>query len=206
MEKKQDHTYRVFKTVNRWADAYPFAQHFSEASMASKDVSVWCSNDYLGMSRHPRVLQATKWVVRSRAWAVGTHTEKNPHMEGKGRAYSRNLSSTYHPFCPWSFSMSNPQIWTMSVNKPWFPNSWLFSSMEKMEDQARPTFHELLLWLQNEYCQRYCVTSCRRSSKMFKFNLVFPSIPESHQPEEEDPCILIVSILPSTWLYMTQLI
>uniref|UniRef100_A0A8C9L0Y4 5-aminolevulinate synthase n=1 Tax=Panthera tigris altaica TaxID=74533 RepID=A0A8C9L0Y4_PANTA len=59
MEKKQDHTYRVFKTVNRWADAYPFAQHFSEASVASKDVSVWCSNDYLGMSRHPRVLQAT---------------------------------------------------------------------------------------------------------------------------------------------------
>lgn len=60
MEKKQDHTYRVFKTVNRWADAYPFAQHFSEASMASKDVSVWCSNDYLGMSRHPQVLQATQ--------------------------------------------------------------------------------------------------------------------------------------------------
>lgn len=60
MEKKQDHTYRVFKTVNRWADAYPFAQHFSEASVASKDVSVWCSNDYLGMSRHPRVLQATQ--------------------------------------------------------------------------------------------------------------------------------------------------
>ncbi|EGW02311.1 5-aminolevulinate synthase, erythroid-specific, mitochondrial [Cricetulus griseus] len=58
MEKKQDHTYRVFKTVNRWADAYPFAQHFSEASMTSKDVSVWCSNDYLGISRHPRVLQA----------------------------------------------------------------------------------------------------------------------------------------------------
>lgn len=60
MEKKQDHTYRVFKTVNRWADAYPFAEHFFEASVASKDVSVWCSNDYLGMSRHPRVLQATQ--------------------------------------------------------------------------------------------------------------------------------------------------
>lgn len=86
MEKKQDHTYRVFKTVNRWADAYPFAQHFSEASTASKDVSVWCSNDYLGMSRHPRVLQATKWVVRSRAWAVGTHTEKNQSHTWKGKA------------------------------------------------------------------------------------------------------------------------
>ncbi|XP_040487118.1 5-aminolevulinate synthase, erythroid-specific, mitochondrial isoform X3 [Ursus maritimus] len=79
MEKKQDHTYRVFKTVNRWADAYPFAQHFSEASTASKDVSVWCSNDYLGMSRHPRVLQATKETLQ---------------RHGVGAGGTRNISGT----------------------------------------------------------------------------------------------------------------
>nr|XP_055194858.1 5-aminolevulinate synthase, erythroid-specific, mitochondrial [Nyctereutes procyonoides] len=79
MEKKQDHTYRVFKTVNRWADAYPFAQHFSEASMASKDVSVWCSNDYLGMSRHPRVLQATQETLQ---------------RHGAGAGGTRNISGT----------------------------------------------------------------------------------------------------------------
>ncbi|KAF3812993.1 hypothetical protein GH733_019044 [Mirounga leonina] len=79
IEKKQDHTYRVFKTVNRWADAYPFAQHFSEASMASKDVSVWCSNDYLGMSRHPRVLQATQETLQ---------------RHGAGAGGTRNISGT----------------------------------------------------------------------------------------------------------------
>nr|XP_012422912.1 PREDICTED: 5-aminolevulinate synthase, erythroid-specific, mitochondrial isoform X3 [Odobenus rosmarus divergens] len=79
MEKKQDHTYRVFKTINRWADAYPFAQHFSEASMASKDVSVWCSNDYLGMSRHPRVLQATQETLQ---------------RHGAGAGGTRNISGT----------------------------------------------------------------------------------------------------------------
>ncbi|XP_043426998.1 5-aminolevulinate synthase, erythroid-specific, mitochondrial isoform X2 [Prionailurus bengalensis] len=79
MEKKQDHTYRVFKTVNRWADAYPFAQHFSEASVASKDVSVWCSNDYLGMSRHPRVLQATQETLQ---------------RHGAGAGGTRNISGT----------------------------------------------------------------------------------------------------------------
>ncbi|XP_044930304.1 5-aminolevulinate synthase, erythroid-specific, mitochondrial isoform X1 [Mustela putorius furo] len=79
MEKKQDHTYRVFKTVNRWADAYPFAQHFSEASMASKDVSVWCSNDYLGMSRHPQVLQATQETLQ---------------RHGAGAGGTRNISGT----------------------------------------------------------------------------------------------------------------
>uniref|UniRef100_A0A452T6E2 5-aminolevulinate synthase n=1 Tax=Ursus maritimus TaxID=29073 RepID=A0A452T6E2_URSMA len=84
MEKKQDHTYRVFKTVNRWADAYPFAQHFSEASTASKDVSVWCSNDYLGMSRHPRVLQATKETLQ---------------RHGVGAGGTRNISAKILPGC-----------------------------------------------------------------------------------------------------------
>ncbi|XP_062940029.1 5-aminolevulinate synthase, erythroid-specific, mitochondrial isoform X2 [Cynocephalus volans] len=79
MEKKQDHTYRVFKTVNRWADAYPFAQHFSESSVTSKDVSVWCSNDYLGMSRHPRVLQATQETLQ---------------RHGAGAGGTRNISGT----------------------------------------------------------------------------------------------------------------
>ncbi|XP_011943576.1 PREDICTED: 5-aminolevulinate synthase, erythroid-specific, mitochondrial isoform X3 [Cercocebus atys] len=79
MEKKQDHTYRVFKTVNRWADAYPFAQHLSEASVASKDVSIWCSNDYLGMSRHPQVLQATRETLQ---------------RHGAGAGGTRNISGT----------------------------------------------------------------------------------------------------------------
>ncbi|XP_041502943.1 5-aminolevulinate synthase, erythroid-specific, mitochondrial-like [Microtus oregoni] len=79
MQKKQDHTYRVFKTVNRWADAYPFAQHFSEASMASQDVSVWCSNDYLGISRHPRVLQAIQETLKN---------------HGAGAGGTRNISGT----------------------------------------------------------------------------------------------------------------
>uniref|UniRef100_A0A8C2UWQ1 5-aminolevulinate synthase n=2 Tax=Chinchilla lanigera TaxID=34839 RepID=A0A8C2UWQ1_CHILA len=79
MEKKQDHTYRVFKTVNRWAEAYPFARHFPEASVAPKDVSVWCSNDYLGMSRHSRVLQATQEIL---------------HRHGAGAGGTRNISGT----------------------------------------------------------------------------------------------------------------
>lgn len=56
--KKQDHTYRVFKTVNRRADVFPFAEDYSSSDAQSQQVSVWCSNDYLGMSRHPQVLEA----------------------------------------------------------------------------------------------------------------------------------------------------
>lgn len=59
-EKKKDHTYRVFKTVNRSAVAFPFAEDFSVSGRDGSQVSVWCSNDYLGMSRHPRVLSAIR--------------------------------------------------------------------------------------------------------------------------------------------------
>lgn len=59
-EKKKDHTYRVFKTVNRSAEAFPFAADYSISGRDGSQVSVWCSNDYLGMSRHPRVLGAIR--------------------------------------------------------------------------------------------------------------------------------------------------
>lgn len=57
-EKKKDHTYRVFKTVNRKAQIFPMADDYTDSLITKKEVSVWCSNDYLGMSRHPRVCGA----------------------------------------------------------------------------------------------------------------------------------------------------
>nr|CAB3220856.1 5-aminolevulinate synthase, erythroid-specific, mitochondrial [Phallusia mammillata] len=73
--KKQDHTYRVFKKVNRCADTFPYAEDYTatEDSELPQKVSVWCSNDYLGMSRHPKVLEAIRATVdRYGAGAGGT--------------------------------------------------------------------------------------------------------------------------------------
>lgn len=58
-KKKKDDTYRIFKKVNRLAGAFPHALDYS-STMEGKDVTVWCSNDYLGMSRHPEVLKTAK--------------------------------------------------------------------------------------------------------------------------------------------------
>uniref|UniRef100_A0A8C0HI93 5-aminolevulinate synthase n=1 Tax=Chelonoidis abingdonii TaxID=106734 RepID=A0A8C0HI93_CHEAB len=76
--KRRDHTYRVFKTVTRRADAFPFARE-----AAGPEVSVWCSNDYLAMSRHPRVLQAAMDALQH---------------HGLGAGGTRNISGTsqYH--------------------------------------------------------------------------------------------------------------
>jgi len=56
--KKRDRSYRYFNNINRLAAAYPMAKTGS-----GRDVTVWCSNDYLGMSRHPVVIDAIKYVV-----------------------------------------------------------------------------------------------------------------------------------------------
>ncbi|XP_044068416.1 5-aminolevulinate synthase, nonspecific, mitochondrial-like [Siniperca chuatsi] len=77
--KKTDHTYRVFKTVNRRAFSFPMADDYSESFHAKRDVSVWCSNDYLGMSRHPKVTQAIMETLRK---------------HGAGAGGTRNISGT----------------------------------------------------------------------------------------------------------------
>jgi len=77
--KKKDHSYRVFKTVNRRAPSFPMADDYSESLHLKKDVSVWCSNDYLGMSRHPRVIQTIMDTLRK---------------HGAGAGGTRNISGT----------------------------------------------------------------------------------------------------------------
>ncbi|XP_029012404.1 5-aminolevulinate synthase, erythroid-specific, mitochondrial [Betta splendens] len=78
-EKRKDHTYRVFKTVNRSAEAFPFAEDYSVPGRSAAQVSVWCSNDYLGMSRHPRVLSAISDALE---------------RHGAGAGGTRNISGT----------------------------------------------------------------------------------------------------------------
>ena len=56
--KKEDHTYRVFKKVSRKAAQFPVAQEASRG----EDITVWCSNDYLGMSWNPTVQAAVMYV------------------------------------------------------------------------------------------------------------------------------------------------
>ncbi|XP_002154275.1 5-aminolevulinate synthase, erythroid-specific, mitochondrial isoform X1 [Hydra vulgaris] len=81
-KKLDDHSYRVFRKVNRDANKFPLGEDFS-FSDEPKPVTVWCSNDYLGMSRHKVVVEAAKNVIES---------------NGVGAGGTRNISgtSTYH--------------------------------------------------------------------------------------------------------------
>lgn len=67
--KKKDHSYRIFKRVSRLvADGvYPKAL----AGPDSRQVTVWCSNDYLGTSRNPAVQDAAIAAIRAHGTGAG---------------------------------------------------------------------------------------------------------------------------------------
>ncbi|KAL1921455.1 uncharacterized protein VTP21DRAFT_11171 [Calcarisporiella thermophila] len=68
-KKHKDKSYRYFNNINRLAQEFPRAHTVNEKDR----VTVWCSNDYLGMGRHPMVVDSMKKTLdRYGAGAGGT--------------------------------------------------------------------------------------------------------------------------------------
>ncbi|XP_049283864.1 5-aminolevulinate synthase, erythroid-specific, mitochondrial isoform X2 [Anopheles funestus] len=70
LRKKQDHSYRVFKKVNRLAAEGQFPRAL-EYSWGERPITVWCSNDYLGMSCHPEVKRAVADALETYGTGAG---------------------------------------------------------------------------------------------------------------------------------------
>merc|ERR1711871_1601076 len=58
---KSGGNYRIFQDIERHAETLPRARWHTAEGV--KPVTVWCSNDYLGMSRHPLVQEAVHKAV-----------------------------------------------------------------------------------------------------------------------------------------------
>ncbi|VDK42866.1 unnamed protein product [Taenia asiatica] len=72
-KKRATATYRVFRRILRDTNRYPFADDFSTGRRQT--INVWCSNDYLGMSRHPMVLESARNAINR--FGVGSGGTRN---------------------------------------------------------------------------------------------------------------------------------
>ncbi len=149
---KSDGNYRIFAEVERQCGAFPKVRRFNSAGI--QEVTVWCSNDYLGMGHNPEVVNSMVRTVE----ACGTGAGGTRNISGNNHAHrilEEELADLHGKQSALLFTSGYVSNWAaLSTLGAKIPNAVILSDEKNhasMIEGIRHSRADKVLWKHNDW-------------------------------------------------------